>query len=123
MGLRGALIGLPAAMQMHLDGIAGQVASGGHAILILDQAGWHTAKALALPRNITLMPLPRRSPELNPTENIWRFMRQNRLSNRVFNTYDDILGICCYAWTNLLAQPWKIMSIGLRPWATIGHAQ
>lgn len=123
----GAALILPAcntgAMQIHLEEISGQVAPGAHAILILDQAGWHTAKALAVPANITLMPLPPRSPELNSQENIWQFMRQNWLSNRVFMTYDDILAVCCDAWNNLVAQPWKIMSIGLRPWAIIGHDQ
>ena len=57
-------------MQLHLDEIASQVAAGAHAILVLDRAGWHTAKALLVPKNITLMSLPPRSPELNPTENI-----------------------------------------------------
>ena len=122
----GAALVLPAcntaAMQMHLDEIAGQVAPGAHAIPILDRAGWHTAKALAVPRNIALMPLPPRSPELNPTENIWQFMRQNWLSNRVFNGYDDIIAHCCQAWNTLIRQPWKIMSIGRRDWATIGQS-
>jgi transposase len=123
----GAALVLPkcntGAMQLHLDEIAGQVAPGAHAILILDQAGWHGAKALAVPENITLMPLPPRSPELNPTENIWQFMRQNWLSNRVFKSYDDILAHCCEAWNKLVDQPWTIMSIGLRDWAAIGHHQ
>ena len=88
-----------------------------HAVVILDQAGWHGAKALKVPDNITLLPLPPRSPELNPVENIWQFMRDNWLSNRVFKSYEDILDHCCYAWNQLTQQPWKIMSIGLRDWA------
>lgn len=111
------------AMQLHLDEIAGRVAPGAHAILILDQAGWHTTKALAMPANITLWPLPPRSPELNPTENIWQFIRQNSLSNRVFKDDDDIVTLCREAWTTLLEQPWKIMSIGLRDWAAVGQPQ
>jgi hypothetical protein len=66
------------------------------------------------------MPLPPRSPELNSQENIWQFMRQNWLSNR--ESYDDIVDHCCYAWNTLIAQPWKIMSIGLRDWAYIGRS-
>jgi transposase len=50
--------------------------------------------------NITLLPLPPKSPELNPVENIWQFMRDNWLSNRVFKSYDDILDHCCFAWNN-----------------------
>jgi hypothetical protein len=84
----GAALVLPTcnteAMQLHLDEIATKVSPGAHAILILDQAGWHGAKALKVPNNITLLPLPPRAPELNPQENIWPFMRQNWLSNRVF---------------------------------------
>jgi transposase len=123
----GAALILPAcntaAMQLHLEEISGQIAPGAHAIVILDQAGWHTANALAVPRNLTLMPLPPRSPELNSAENVWQYMRQNWLSNRVFKTYDDILGICSDAWNKLIAQPWTIMSIGLRRWAVIGQHQ
>src|SRR5437660_3331854 len=72
----GSALVLPAcnreAMQLHLDAIAPQVTPGAHAILILDRAGWHGAKSLQPPSNISLMPLPARSPELNPQENIWQ---------------------------------------------------
>ena len=63
-------------MQLHLDEIATKVTPGAHAIVLLDQAGWHGAKALKVPSNISLMPLPPRAPELNGQENIWQFMRQ-----------------------------------------------
>ena len=105
------------AMQWHLDEISSQVAPGAHAVLILDQAGWHTTGKLVIPSNITLLPLPPRSPELNPVENICQFMRENWLSNCVFGSYDDIVALCCDAWNNLIDQPWKIMSIGRRQWA------
>jgi putative transposase len=121
----GAALVLPVcnseAMQLHLDEIATKVAPGAHAILILDQAGWHGAKQLRIPANISLLPLPPRAPELNSQENIWQFMRQNRLSNRVFKSFDDIVDYCCYAWNTLIDQPWKIMSIAQRDWANIGH--
>jgi len=77
----------------------------------------HGSAALDVPANITLLPLPPRSPELNPVENVWQFMRDNWLSNRVFTSYDDILDHCCHAWNRLVDQPWIIMSIGLREWA------
>ena len=102
------------AMQLHLDEIATKVTPGAHAVIILDQAGWHGAKELKIPRNISLLPLPPRSPELNSQENIWQFMRQNWLSNRVFKSYDDIVDHCCDAWNKLVDQPWRIMSIGMR---------
>jgi hypothetical protein len=94
---------------------------GAHAILLLDRAGWHLTKALKVPSNIALMPLPARSPELNPQENIWQFMRANWLSNRVFKSYDDIVDHCCYAWNTFIDQPCKIMSIAHRDWAAVGH--
>ena len=104
-------------MALHLAKISQMVTPGAHAVLLLDQAGWHLSDKLDIPDNITLMPLPPKSPELNPVENIWQFMRDNWLSNRVFRSYDDILEQCCYAWNKLTDQPWTIMSIGLRDWA------
>jgi len=91
----GAALALPYAdthaMQLHLDEIARTVRPGAHAVLLLDRAGWHTTPVLAVPKNISLILLPSRSPELNPVENIWQYLRQTWLSNRVFETYDDIV--------------------------------
>jgi putative transposase len=118
---KGAAIVMPrcdtAAMSLHLAEISAAVAADAHAVVLLDQAGWHVAKDLVIPGNITLMPLPPRAPELNPVENVWQFMRDNWLSNRIFQSYDDILDHCCAAWNKLIDQPWKIISIGLRDWA------
>ncbi len=105
------------AMQWHVDEISSQVTPGAHAVLFLDQAGWHTTDKLVTPPNITLLPLPPRSPELNPVENIWQFMRQNWLSNRIFESEDQIVALCCEAWNKLIEQPSRIMSIGRRKWA------
>ena len=105
------------AMAAHLAEISAAVDPGAHAVLMLDQAGWHMSAKLAVPANITLLPLPPRSPELNPVENVWQFMRDNWLSNRVFQSYEDIVALCCEAWNNLTDRPWKIMSIGMRQWA------
>jgi transposase len=104
-------------MNAHLIEIGHTVEPGAHAVLLLDKAGWHTSAKLAVPANITLLSLPPRCPELNPVENIWQYMRQNWLSNRVFDDYDDIVGHCCEAWNKLTDQPWTIISIGLRAWA------
>ena len=109
-------------MGLHLTEIAARVTPGKHCALLVDQAGWHTSERLAVPSNITLVPLPAKCPELNPVENVWQFMRDNWLSNRVFHTYDDILAHCCEAWNKLTDQPWRVMSIGLRDWA-MGHTQ
>jgi transposase len=104
-------------MTLHLVEISQAVAPGAHAVVLLDQAGWHLSAKLTVPTNITLLPLPAKSPELNPVENIWQFIRENWLSNRIFTSYGDILDHCCYAWNRLIDQPWHITSIGLRAWA------
>ena len=105
---------------MHLAEISSQIAPGAHAVLMLDQAGWHMSGALEVPTNITLLPLPPKCPELNPVENVWQFMRDNWLSNRIFSSDDDIVDHCCFVWNRLTDQPWRIMSIGLLPsWLVI----
>jgi transposase len=105
------------AMQAHLIEISAAVAPDAHAVLLLDQAGWHLSGKLVVPANITLLPLPPRAPELNPAENVWQFLRDNWLSNRVFRSYEDIVAHCCEAWNGLMDQPWRIRSIGHRAWA------
>ena len=77
---------------------------GAHAVVLLDQAGWHLSAKLIVLKNISLPPLPAKSPELNPVENIWQFIRENWLSNRIFTSYRDILDHCCYAWNKLIDQ-------------------
>jgi transposase len=61
-----------------------------------------------------LLHLPPYSPELNPVENIWQFLRQNFLSNRVFDSYEAIVAACCEAWNQLIAQPDRVRSITSR---------
>ena len=104
-------------MSLHLAEISQAVAPGAHAVILLDQAGWHQSRRLVVPANITLLLLPAKAPELNPVENVWQFMRDNWLSNRVFTSYPDILDHCCAAWNRLTDQPWRIMSLGLPDWA------
>ena len=58
-------------MGLHLAEIATMVSAGRHAVLLLDQAAWHLSAALAVPPNITLLPLPPKCPELNVMENVW----------------------------------------------------
>ena len=106
-----------ATMSMQLAELSQAVSAGAHAVVLLDQAGWHTSDKLRVPANISLLPLPPKSPELNPVENVWQYLRDNWLSNRVFASITDIVDHCCHAWNKLIDQPWTIMSIGLRHWA------
>jgi transposase len=87
-----------------------------HAVLVLDGAGWHGARALAVPPNITLFPLPPYSPELNPVERIWLYLRERFLSLRVFADYRAIVDACCIAWNRLVAEPDRIRSLCDHPW-------
>ena len=103
-------------MTLHLAEIARMVAPGAHAVVVLDRAGWHLSKTLVVPPNITLLPLPPKAPELNPVEQVWQYLRQNFLSNRVFPSHAAIIDHCCEAWNALANAPWTIMSIGLREW-------
>jgi hypothetical protein len=123
----GAAIMMPSAdtdaMQRHLEEISKTVATGAHAVVLMDQAGWHTTGGLEMPENISPMFLPPKSPELNPVENIWQFMRQTWLANRIFETYDAILDAGCEAWNKLIAMPETITSIGSREWAKVGQIE
>lgn len=106
-----------AAMNLHLAEIARQIDAQTHAVVILDQAGWHGARALVVPENLTLLPLPPYSPELNPIENLWQFLKHNFLNSRVFADYQAIVDACCDAWNRLRAIPSQIRSITTRTWA------
>jgi hypothetical protein len=122
---KGAALMLPradtGAMQMHLEEISRNVAAKAQGVVLMDRAGWHRTDKLKLPKNLTIILLPSRAPELNPVENLWQYLRQNCLSNRVFDNYDAILEAGCDAWNRLLAQPETIMSIGMRNWAHGGQ--
>lgn len=104
------------AMRLHLIEISKTIAPGAHAVVIIDGAGWHSARDLAVPGNITLLPLPPYSPELNAQENVWQFLRQNYLAGRVFADYDAIVDACCEAWNRLAAETGRITSIAARDW-------
>jgi hypothetical protein len=107
-------------MNLHLAEIGRNVTPGSHAVIVVDGAGWHqTGGKLKLPHNISLLKLPPYSPELNPVENIWQYLRQNQLSNRVFDSYNAIVEACCHAWNALAAEPGRIKSIATRHWASV----
>jgi hypothetical protein len=120
----GAAIIMPAvnteAMSQHLQEISTQVAPGAHALLVCDGAGWHAkSKDLRVPANITLLSLPPYAPELNPMENVWDYLRGNKLCNLVWNSYQAIAEACRQAWSFLINDPDRIRSIGSRAWACV----
>ena len=97
--------------------IAARVTPGRHRALLVNQAVWHISERLVVAGNITIVKLPARWPELNPVENVWQFLRNNWLSNRVFASHDAVVDHCCTAWNRLADQPRRVMSIGRRKWA------
>jgi transposase len=110
-----------AAMNLHLAEISHQVAPGAHAVVSLDRAGWHQSGGgrLRVPDNISLLPLPPYSPELNGAENIWQYLRQNQLSNRVFDSQADVVEACSDAWNDFTADPARVTSVTARDWAQV----
>jgi len=108
------------AMNEHLKEISIQVAACAHCILICDGAGWHQKGGeLAVPDNITLLPLPPYSPELNSMENVWEYLRANKLCSLVWDTYEAIVAACKAAWDFLIEDPERIRSVGMREWACV----
>jgi transposase len=81
--------------------LSAELKPGEHAVLILDRAGWHKSKALRVPDNVTCLLLPPYSPELNPVENLWHYLREHYLSNRAYGGYDHLLAAGTDAYRNL----------------------
>lgn len=112
-------------MQEFLDGLSATIAEDEHVLLVLDQAGWHTANDLIVPDNITRACLPPRSPDLNPVERLWLYLKERFLSHRLLEDYAAILDAACQAWQCLIkvrrrltfpcSYPWIIACVS--PWA------
>jgi transposase len=90
-------------MSQFLEGLSSMLSPDDLAIVVLDNAGWHRAKALKVPANLVLLPLPAYSPELNPGENLWQWLRSHQLANRVYADYDDLLQAAAAAMSGLTA--------------------
>jgi len=104
------------AMQHFLDRFAATLAPDEHAVMVLDQAGWHGARALRIPDNVTPLPLPPYSPELNPVERVWLYLKERYLSHRLLDDYTAIVEAACRAWNRLTAEVGRITSLCSYPW-------
>ena len=93
-----------AVMNTFLAGFSATRAADEHALMVMDGAGWHRSGDLDVPDNVSLIILPAYSPELNPIERIWLYLRERHLSHRLLDTYDDIVNACCRAWNKLTAE-------------------
>ena len=104
------------AMDLFLAEFSRSLPADGHAVLVLDGAGWHGGEALKVPGNVTLVHLPPYAPELNPVERVWLYLRERFLSLRVFKDYRAIVDACCAAWNRLVAEPGRLRSLCDQPW-------
>jgi transposase len=75
-----------------------EVSSDIHVVMVWDQAGFHTSKNLKIPANVTIVPLPPYSPELNPVENLWHYLRSHYWANRIYADYDALRIAAVDAW-------------------------
>ena len=103
-------------MQEFLNRFAETIMQAEHVALVLDQAGWHGSGALVVPDNITLVPLPPYSPELNPVERVWLYLKERFLSHRLLGDYQDIADAACRAWNRLVAETGRITLLASYPW-------
>jgi transposase len=104
------------AMQLFLDRFAATIGDDEHVAMVLDQAGWHGSKALAVPANITLVPLPPYAPELNPVERVWHYLKERYLSHRLHADYDAIVEAAATAWKSLVAETGRLKTLCSYPW-------
>jgi transposase len=104
-------------VQIHLNQISEHVAENYHCILLMDRASWHTTETLSIPSNISILPLPAYSPELNPMEQVWQQLRKIKLSNTNFKDYDEIVKSCCEAWNCFCDEDGNIENLCTRKWA------
>ena len=106
-------------MEIHLEEISQHILEGRHGVVVMDRAGWHCKKEMNVPSNISILYLPPYSPELNPQENVWQYLKDRHFANRTFESYKDIIDACEIAWNKLAQSPQTIKSIASREWADI----
>src|SRR3712207_2289129 len=103
-------------MGVFLERFARELEPGAHAGLVLDRAGWHVARRLAVPANVTLLPLPPYSPELDPVERVRLYLRERFLPHRVLDGYAAVLAAACRAWNALAAEQGRLASLTAYPY-------
>ena len=96
--------------------ISKRTPKGRHAVVVMDGAGWHQEHTVDAFDNVTIIKLPPYSPELNPIEQVWQWLRQNELANRCFQGYDDIVEQCARAWNSFIEDIERVKSLCTRDW-------
>ena len=95
-----------------------ELAAGAHAVLVWDGAGYHTSDGLVVPSNVSLIRLVPYSPELNPVENLWHYLRSHYWSLRVYRDYEALEEAAMAAWRAVCLVPGAVRSICVAPYVT-----
>ena len=103
-------------MRNHLEQISKVTEKGRHAVVIMDGAGWHTDDIASEFNNVSAIKLPPYSPELNPIEQVWSWLRQHYLANQSFTDYNDIVSKVCRAWNGFLESKDRVTKMCTRDW-------
>jgi hypothetical protein len=106
-------------MTRHLEQISARTEAGRHAVVIMDGAGWHQASLVEDISNVSIMKLPPYSPELNPIEQVWSWLRQHHLANRCFSGYEDIVNACSTAWNDFISDIKRVIQMCHRDWLEV----
>ena len=108
-------------MEKHLELISKKVPEGRHGVIVVDGAAWHQAHLADKFDNLSIIKLPPYSPELNPIEQVWQWLRQNELANRCFKGYDDIVDECSRAWNSFISDASRVIKLCSRDWIKVGN--
>lgn len=107
-------------MNAFLEITSKELAADEHVVMVMDRAGWHVSKKLVVPANITILHLPPYSPELNPVERLWLYIKSHFLSNRVFADYDHLVRAGGDAYRAMEPQRVLLRSICATAWLMPG---
>lgn len=103
----------------HLKQISAVTEKGRHAVVVMDGAGWHTNDIAEQFDNVSIIKLPPYSPELNPIEQVWSWLRQHCLANQSFTDYNDIVEKVCDAWNHFLENTDRVTKMCQRGWINL----
>lgn len=85
-------------------------------VIFMDRAGWHRSKRLVVPKNIHIEFIPPYSPELDPTEQLWEYIRLHFTGNRLFSDINNLEDALLDALRQLMAKPQVVKSFANFPW-------
>jgi transposase len=108
-------------MSSHLALISAATKAGRHAVVLMDGASWHQEHLSDDYDNLSIIHIPPYSPELNPIEQVWSWMRQNEIANRCFKDYEDIVDKCSRAWNRFRSNKERVLSLCHREWANVNR--